>query len=550
MRSAWSDVLRLAAALLPAVGTIVVLPGFQTQDGPAHVYNAEILHEALFRPGSGDFRLAAYEVRFQPLPNWAGHAGLIALLGAVSPRVANQAMIVLTLVGTSGGALLLARTVAGGPLSWSIVLLCALLGLNLPWLFGFSSFLLGSILFLITPLAWWRGRERPGPGLALQLALLVTLGYFCHPISLGLTVLALGLLVLTTPGPSRARRALWTVCGLAPLVPLAGMYLRLMSAGGRPAPAWAGFSRGFGPSALLERLLWVDPITIGRRTALPFAGFESRWLGLAAPALWLAIGLALLLLERRHDPRSDRPGISRGRPWFLLAGVLLTLGFLAPDSLGPTHGHYLTQRVVWMGLLALVPGLAVRHSSATPRATRRVRLGAFCLGLALVVQTAFLAEYAVESNRLSQAYFRAVPAVGQRQRVAGLFLDLRGRFRANPRVHLDCWLGVGTQNIIWSNYEAAYYYFPVRLRPDRLAPPVREFEAISILDRPEDAERRRHRWSTLLEEFHPVIDRLVLWGRDEGIEQTTSTWYDRTVLDGPLQVWSHRGTPGEGESRR
>ena len=537
-----SDFLRLLLLLAPALLIILGIPGFVTQDGPAHVYNAEILRESLTKSSESDaFPLTAFDIQLRPVPNWAGHALLMGWLSLLPPRAADLAMIVLTLLGPAFLCAWLARLVSGRPLTLSTLIACALVGLNLPWLWGFYSFLFGSITFLVTVGIWWQRRDRPGPGLALLVGTLLVFGYFCHPISLALTVLALGVLAALTPGPGRSGRGFWTLIGLGPLVPLGFVYRRLMGAGGQLQPAWAGFSHGFRPASVLERLLWIDPITIGRRTAIPFSRFESALNGLVAPVLWLALGLVLIFLAsyggRVRRQESAESSWQPSWPWLMCAGLFLGLGFLAPDSLGQTHGHYLTQRLTWMGLLILVPALA---SLPVPKQAlyRRLRLTATaCLAIALVTQTAFVADYARESSSRFQAYSRARPEVGQRQRMAGLFLELRGRFRANPLLHLDCWLGVGTQNVVWSNYEAAYYYFPVQVKPNPQLPPVREFEAISILDGPEEATVRLGRWKQLLETYHESIDRLVIWGHDRSIEKVTANWYTCTLDDGMLQVW-------------
>ena len=533
-----TDYLRLLILLIPTIAAILARPGFITQDGPAHVYNAEILRQTLTPfHGAQAFPLTAFDTRLEPLPNWAGHATLIGLLSVLPARAADQAMIVLTLIGPAALCIWLARTVRGGSLPWPMVILCALLGLNWLWLLGFYSFLLGSMAFLLTVGCWWRLRDQPGPRLGLLVGLLMIVGYFCHPISLTLTVLALGVLCLSSTGKGWLTRALWTVIGFTPLIPLGLTYRRLMGAGGELAPTWAGFSKGFGLASVAERLLWIEPITLGRRTALPFASSESRLNGLAAPALWLGLGLLFYCWKRQC--RSPRP-------WFLASAALLGLAFLAPDSMGPTHGHYLTQRVVWLGLMLLVPALATVGGNGGP-SPRSLRLPTACLGIALVVQTAFVWDYARESNRLFDAYTKALPAVGQKQRLAGLFLDLRGRFRANPLVHLDCWLGVGTQNVVWSNYEAAYYYFPVRVRPGPDTPPIREFEAISIMDAPKDAPERLARWTTLLDTYHPAIDRLVLWGHNPELERATEKEYTRTLNGTFLQVWARRNPHKNGD---
>src|SRR5688500_216456 len=86
----------LALALAPALLAVWLVPGFVTQDGPAHLYNAHILVESL----RADTPLErAYEVRWRPLPNWGGHLALAGLLAAgVPPWTADRLLTSATLV--------------------------------------------------------------------------------------------------------------------------------------------------------------------------------------------------------------------------------------------------------------------------------------------------------------------------------------------------------------------------------------------------------------------------------------------------------------------
>src|SRR5690606_10026409 len=138
------------------------------QDGPAHLYNAKILLASLAddSPYSG-----AYQVRWRPLPNWAGHLALVGLMGAgASPWVADRVVMSLTLLGLAGGVVWLRWRVRGWASMPGIALLAALLAMNVTWMLGFSSFLLGACLFPITLGVWWAGRDRPGPARAAAVA--------------------------------------------------------------------------------------------------------------------------------------------------------------------------------------------------------------------------------------------------------------------------------------------------------------------------------------------------------------------------------------------
>ena len=65
-------------------------------------------------------------------------------------------------------------------------------------------------------------------------------------------------------------------------------------------------------------------------------------------------------------------------------------------------------------------------------------------------------------------------------------MSSRGRFRANPLLHAENWLGVDTGNVVWNNYEAMHYYFPVQFGPGIERPHPGDLELVSIHDDPKD----------------------------------------------------------------
>ena len=93
---------------------------------------------------------------------------------------------------------------------------------------------------------------------------------------------------------------------------------------------------------------------------------------------------------------------------------------------------------------------------------------------------------------------RARAAVGKGQRIATLLVSTRSRFRANPLLHVDNWLGVDTGNIVWSNYETVYYYFPVQFRPGIKRPQPGDLELISLHEEPSQSAERVRDWERLL----------------------------------------------------
>ncbi len=74
-------------AVTPALLAIAWYQGFVTQDGPAHLYNAHIIARSV---DAGSPFGKAFSVRWEPLPNWAGHLADLAI-GACCSRASRIA---------------------------------------------------------------------------------------------------------------------------------------------------------------------------------------------------------------------------------------------------------------------------------------------------------------------------------------------------------------------------------------------------------------------------------------------------------------------------
>ena len=88
------------------------------------------------------------------------------------------------------------------------------------------------------------------------------------------------------------------------------------------------------------------------------------------------------------------------------------------------------------------------------------------IAVAVALQSAIVWDYALYSDATAGQIIRAGKLVGRNQRIVTLLVSSQGRFRANPLLHAENWLGVDTGNVVWNNYEALHYYFPVQFRPE------------------------------------------------------------------------------------
>src|SRR5262245_9591149 len=114
----WSLIGAFAVLLLPVAIALWCVQWFVTLDGPAHLYNAEIISESL--RGQSSIR-DLYVVHWTPLPNVAGHLLLVALLQVFPAWTADRLVMTVTSVGLAGAALWMRWRVAG----WQGIVLLA-----------------------------------------------------------------------------------------------------------------------------------------------------------------------------------------------------------------------------------------------------------------------------------------------------------------------------------------------------------------------------------------------------------------------------------------
>ena len=119
-------------------------------------------------------------------------------------------------------------------------------------------------------------------------------------------------------------------------------------------PEWPNLADPASLDSWVARMGWVDPLTLCRKTVLPFTERTDALYFIFAPLSWLTLAALILtagmILDRLRvwiRSAGSRPDGARaqehseGRLWLLVGILLLTGGLAGPDSLGPGHGEYL-----------------------------------------------------------------------------------------------------------------------------------------------------------------------------------------------------------------
>jgi hypothetical protein len=194
------------------------------------------------------------------------------------------------------------------------------------------------------------------------------------------------------------------------------------------------------------------------------------------------IGIAVTVHALRTAVVEIRSKDYRRIGWLAMGcgGVLLAL--FIPDGTLRT-GDSLPFRLMLLSLTMLI--VYVRFDAG--------RVLTIATGLLVVLAFAFHAaavwDYAASANRqlLETRAAAATIPVGQRLYQIATKPDLR--FRADPALHSDGYVALWSGGVLLSNYEAAHYYFPVKLRPAYPESLVRLAEDLQSIDLKRSADR-------------------------------------------------------------
>ncbi len=434
-----------AMALLYLV-PVWAFPYVPTQDGPAHLYNAQLLKD-FHDPAAG--YAAFYELRGELLPNLTSHLLLMALMYVLPPLVAEKVLVSLYVLGCAGAY----RYFLGafGPrcraLAWAGLLLvyprCF-------WM-GFYNFCLSLVLFwLILGYVLRRRGNLPWTELPVLLVLF-TLAYFTHLAGYLLALAgAVGVLVLVPP--RSARTPILLVLGALPSLLLTLDYFEQ-----------TGFFK-----ASSARRLYLQPFDAvrGQRVGIDLErALENLDAELVAyhagpefplgPILAMYLGFLLVVTVAGGRPEGDHGG-----PLFpALFGLFLLVAFmLVPDHLGAEHGGFVKGRLaplpplLW---LACLREPAVRAARLLVRTVTALLLGA---NLALVTSTVHL------GNEQLAAYTAGLEAIGTGHRLFVQQPDAPRSPLVDPLLHASHYYCLGTGNVNLDNYEAGTPHFPVKYR--------------------------------------------------------------------------------------
>jgi len=492
--------------LILHLAPIWLLPFIPTQDGPGHQALAFILRQ-YNRPEAGLLR-EYYLPNQEALPNWFFFFLMSRVLGFVSIPMAEKILLTTYVLFLPLSVRYALRRI--DPRAGFLAVLSFPFLFNFMFQMGFFNFCFSLGAFFCAVGYWLEAPDRTTLLRTVGLAFLILWVYFCHPVTLAVTVATLltlaGWRMLLGKGKG------WLIPLLASLPALALM---------------ASFVVRRTGSKLSFLPLWVK---LKHLAGLYSLASVSRWtIPLAAALALLFYGIAALCLWRRRRTLETNDG------WLLAVAVLIVACLVAPSEL--SGGGFINHRMVLFPFLALIPWFATFDHPEW----RRKAIQAAAAGIAL----AFLAIFASMWNRIDEGISRIVTAgryIEPDHTVLFLSYAHQGErkdgqplvFRTWPYVHAGSYIAAEKRLVDLSLYEASEDYFPIYFNP-RLDP-ARHLATVplGIETVPPRVDLLRYPKKT-----GGRIDYVLLWGlRDEQRNEPAARKTLRQLARGYEEVWT------------
>ena len=456
-------ILLLLVHLLP----IWIVTYFPTQDGPSHIYNAQVFKEY---HDHQNYRIRdVYQLNLTPFPNWASHLLLAFLMYFFPPLICEKIVLSLCVLGL--------------PLSliyflWIVnkeKLILGLVGFIYSYhyllMMGFYNFSLSVPVFFCALGYWWQYKHQITVKRLGVFYLWLVLAYFSHFQSFFLLVISVsvfGFLTVilfepnngeSTPVNIRLRKFLYFVGYMMPAYATALFYFLSKT---------QGYSRSY------RELSWLNEYLLNMKSLVYFRD-DHQWIGrilLALLSLLLLVTLwrriKSILAKRQVAPISGVRWVScmEIQDLFLIMSLILTFIYYASPNHIQSGGGWINDRVHIYLVLMLLPFLTVSFHLYLRYALATILVGLSLWHLAYTLHDNYfldkeIAEMTASINQIEE------------NSTLVLYLDKPGQKYSqalgpikyvHPYLHVGSYYCLNNRVALLRNYEATYDYFPVNYR--------------------------------------------------------------------------------------
>jgi hypothetical protein len=432
---------------------------FPSQDGPAHINNANILRE-YHRPDYPIFR-EYYVLNKNFEPNLFGHLVLAGLMSFLPMLVAEKILL-------SGYVILLPisiryvlRTIR--PDAGFLAVLAFPFVYNYTFHMGFYNFSCGLVMYFFVVGYWLKYCEGLTLRRTMVLAILALVLYSCHPLPLVtayvmVTLFTAWLMFLDLAQQIRQRQfnfrvlcsALWRrtlapLCAFLPTFVLTATFLLQKGTASRVGRFY---------SIILDRAERLYHLN----SLISYDAWEG-WFSTALVWLFVAVLIYLLVLQVACHKRNHWDGL------LLVVAGYVVIYFIAPDSM--SQGGFITARMNLYPFLALILWFGAQSYQRLVK--RGIQVAA--IGIALAFLGLHMQKYAELNDYLTE-FLSGSHLIESNTTLLPFIFSPRGRapdgrvlsLRIAPFAHASGYIAAQRHLVDLQNYEACTTYFPVMYR--------------------------------------------------------------------------------------
>lgn len=405
---------------------------FPTVDGPAHLYNSNLILDHFFSGGNISGQL--FEFNAEPEPNWLGHFLLAGLNSFLPSWLAEKTVVVLSVILIPlGFRYLLKQYNKGG--TWGVFLIFPL-SYTILFYLGFYNFCMSIGLLLFALGLFEKQKGNFSAGFSIVLMLFMLLLYFAHLFSfLVFTgfVIADFLLRVIQEKTFRERSLRYLIKRFWPLLPALLLSLNFILKKG------AAGEVAFVPAETLWTWIKESAVLVAMIYDYEFpysVTLSVLW------ALLIVVAVAYRFYRKEKPLRSDL--------WLLIAVLFTALYFIAPDQMA--SGGYISLRIamyftlfalIWLALQKMHTGVFIFSMLVSGYCTLRL-----------------LEVHTTESRKLgddADELYTAAPFIKEGKTV--LPLNYTGNWLHS---NLATYLGSEKKILVLDNYEASTPHFPMK----------------------------------------------------------------------------------------
>ena len=473
---------------------------FPTQDGPSHIYNSFILKH--YNDPNYVFN-EYYDIRKEPVPNWASHIVMTLLMYIVPPLIAEKIFLTGYVIVTAVSMLYFVNVIGNKRTPLSFIGFPFIY--NYLFLMGFYNFSLGLAIFMIAIGYWWKYFDSFGIKNTIILSLLLVSLYFCHPLPLILAFFSIGIMsiIIFLSKFSRWKQILLVFISTLPSLCLTLYYI-----------ATKGTDQSLG-GWTIDRL-WQYFI---QNESIAYHSEKQLIFGKILSGIFLVLFIYTFIREHFFT-KEWRFGFRIQRRDFLL---LLCIAFFimylkSPDGL--SGGGFIKTRLALFPFLIIIPWLSFdMHKIAR----------GIVASLLIIISALYIIQVGYYHKLLNdniKVYNSGYDAIEKNKVLLPLCFDYIDKsWRIGVFTHTPGYYGYKTGCINLINYEAGTQYFPTIFKED--------------FHRPSIAEVHTQQTKIDFNKYKDNIDYILTWSMTPGsdVEKRILELYTPIMENGKLRIF-------------